>query len=301
MLAFRIMNSKARYASLLFVFGWVFATGLFAQSPKVDFPQASPTATLKQHIGLTDIEITYSRPSVKGRKIYGGLVPYGEVWRTGANASTKISFSTPVKLNGHEVPAGKYSLFTIPGEDEWTIIISKNTNSFGAFGYKPDEDLLRFKIAPKKLTDTSIETFVIEFNHIRDDSAVLNLVWEKTIVPINLEFDVVSKVVPQIDAAMASTNKPQAQFYFQAATFYFNHDLDMKKALAWLDTGLADKPKIAYELLNLKAKILAKQGDKDGAIAVAKESSELAIKAEGPSSSWAKMNQDLISSLQAKP
>jgi hypothetical protein len=125
------MNSKARYASLLFVFGSVFATTLLAQAPKVDFPQASPTATLKQHIGLTDIEITYSRPSVKGRKIYGGLVPYGEVWRTGANASTKISFSTPVKLNGNEIPAGKYSLFTIPGEDEWTIIISKDTNSFG--------------------------------------------------------------------------------------------------------------------------------------------------------------------------
>ena len=295
------MNSKARYASLLVVFGSVLTTTLFAQTPKVDFPQASPTATLKQHVGLTDIEITYSRPSIKGRKIYGGLVPYGEVWRTGANASTKISFSTPVKLNGHEVPAGKYSLFTIPGEDEWTIIISKNTNSFGAFGYKPDEDLVRFKTTPKKLTDTSIETFAIEFNHIRDESAVINLVWEKTVVPINLELDVVGKVVSQIDAAMASTNKPQAQFCFQAATFYFNHDLDQKKALAWLNTGLADKPRIAYELLNLKAKILAKQGDKEGALAAAKESSELAIKAEGANSSWVKLNNDVIASLQTKP
>ncbi len=99
---------------------------------------------------------------------------------------------------------------------------------------------------------------------------------------------------------MASTDKKQPQFYFQAATFYFNHDLDLKKALAWLDTGLADKPRIAYELLNLKAKILAKQGDKPGAIAAAKESSELAVKAEGPSSSFVKMNQDLISSLSSK-
>jgi hypothetical protein len=295
------MNSKARYASLLFVFGWVSATGLFAQAPKVDFPAASPTATLKQHIGLTDIEITYSRPSVKGRVIYGGIVPYGEVWRTGANASTKISFSTPVKLNGNAIPAGKYALFTIPGEAEWTIIISKNTNGFGAFGYKPDEDLVRFKVTPVTLADTSVETFAIEFNHIRDETALLELVWEKTVVPIKLEVDVVSKVVPQIDAAMASKDKQQPQFYFQAATFYFNHDLDLKKALAWLDTGLADKPRIAYELLNLKAKILAKQGDKDGAIAAAKESSELAIKAEGPSSSFVRMNQDLISSLQTKP
>ena len=241
------MNSKARYASLLFVFGWVSATGLFAQAPKVDFPAASPTATLKQHIGLTDIEITYSRPSVKGRVIYGGIVPYGEVWRTGANASTKISFSTPVKLNGNAIPAGKYALFTIPGEAEWTIIISKNTNGFGAFGYKPDEDLVRFKVTPVTLADTSVETFAIEFNHIRDETALLELVWEKTVVPIKLEVDVVSKVVPQIDAAMASKDKQQPQFYFQAATFYFNHDLDLKKALAWLDTGLADKPRIARQ------------------------------------------------------
>jgi hypothetical protein len=206
-----------------------------------------------------------------------------------------------VKLNGNAIPAGKYALFTIPGEAEWTIIISKNTNGFGAFGYKPDEDLVRFKVTPVTLADTSVETFAIEFNHIRDETALLELVWEKTVVPIKLEVDVVSKVVPQIDAAMASKDKQQPQFYFQAATFYFNHDLDLKKALAWLDTGLADKPRIAYELLNLKAKILAKQGDKDGAIAAAKESSELAIKAEGPSSSFVRMNQDLISSLQTKP
>ncbi len=294
------MNSQARYAFVLVVFGSVFATALFAQTPRVDFPQASPTATLKQHIGLTDIEINYSRPSMKGRVIFGGLVPYGEVWRTGANSSTKISFSTPVKLNGNTIPAGKYALFTIPGETEWTIILSKNTNGFGAFGYKPDEDLVRFKVTPVTLADTKIETFVIEFNHIRDESALLELVWEKTVVPIKLEVDVLSKVLPQIDAAMASTNKPQAQFYFQAATFYFNHDLDMKKALAWLDTGLADKPRIAYELLNLKAKILAKQGDKDGAIAAAKQSNELAIKAEGANSSWVHLNNDLIASLQPK-
>jgi hypothetical protein len=161
--------------------------------------------------------------------------------------------------------------------------------------------VVRFKTPSKKLTDISIDTFVIEFNHIQDESVVLELAWEKTVVPINLTVDVVSKVVAQIDAAMASTDKKQAQFYFQAATFYFNHDLDQKKALAWLDTGLADKPKIAYELLNLKAKILAKQGDKDGALAAAKESSDLAIKAEGANSSWVKLNNDVIASLQTKP
>jgi hypothetical protein len=230
-LAFQIMNATTRCLFPVFVFGWVFVTGLYAQTPKVDFPAASPTATLKQHIGLTDIEITYSRPSVKGRAIYGGIVPYDQVWRTGANASTKISFSTPVKLNGNEVPAGKYALFTIPGEKEWTVIISKDTNGFGAFNYKTENDLVRFKATPVKLAETSIETFAIEFNHIRDESALLELVWEKTVVPIKLEVEVVSKVVPQVEAAMASPDKKQPQFYYQAATFYFNHDLDLKKAL----------------------------------------------------------------------
>jgi hypothetical protein len=290
------MNATTRCLFPVFVFGWVFVTGLYAQTPKVDFPAASPTATLKQHIGLTDIEITYSRPSVKGRVIYGGIVPFNAVWRTGANASTKISFSTAVKLNGNEIPAGKYALFTIPGEKEWTVIISKDANGFGAFNYKPENDLVRFKATPVKLADTSIETFAIEFNHIRDETALLELVWEKTVVPIKLEVEVVSKVVPQVEAAMASPDKKQPQFYFQAATFYFNHDLDLKKALAWLDAGLADKPRIAYELLYLKAKILAKQGDKEGAIAAAKQSGELAIQAEGSASSFVKMNQDLIAS-----
>lgn len=290
------MNPTIHYFSLVFAFGSVFTTGLLAQTPRVDFPAASPTATLKQHIGLTDIEIVYSRPGVKGRVIYGGLVPYNVVWRTGANASTKISFTTPLKLNGTEVPAGRYALYTIPGEQEWTVIISKDTNSFGAFGYKQENDLARFKATPVKLAE-AVETFTMDFNDIRDESATLNLIWEKTRVPIKLEFDVVSKVVPQIEAAMVSTNKQQAGFYYQSAMFYFNHDLDLKKALAWLDTGLADKPRIAYELLNLKARILAKQGDKEGAIAAAKQSSELAVQAEGPSSSFVKMNQDLISSL----
>ena len=290
------MNSNSRCLSFLLAFTLALATELFAQAPKVDFPSASPTCTLKQHVGLTDIEIVYSRPSMKGRTIYGGLVPYNAVWRTGANASTKISFSTPVKLNGNDIPAGKYALYTIPGEEQWTIILSKDTAG-NIFSYNATNDFVRFKVTPVQLADTSIETFVIEFNHIRDESATINLAWEKTVVPIKLELNVASKVVPQIEAAMASPDKKDAGFYYQSAMFYFNHDLDLKKALAWLDTGLADKPRIAYELLNLKARILAKQGDKDGAIAAAKESTELALKAEGPSSSFARMNQDLISSL----
>jgi hypothetical protein len=280
----------------VFAGGLVFASRLSAQTPGVNFPAASPACTLKQRVGLTDIEIVYSRPGVKNRAIFGGIVPYGQVWRTGANQATKVTFSTPVKLEGTDIPAGTYALFTIPGEKEWTIIINKGATQWGAFQYNEKDDVARFKVTPVMPAET-IETFTIEFNRIRDESAVLNLVWEKTVVPIHLDVDVTSKLVPQIEAAMASPDKKQAGLYFQAATFYYNHDLDLKKALDWVNAGLADNPRIAYEMLHLKAQILAKQGDKAGAIAAAKQSSELAIKAEGPGSSFVKMNDDLISSL----
>jgi len=292
------MNPRMLRSLVVAMSGLALVSGLQAQTPRIDFPAASPACTLKQRVGLTDIEIVYSRPGVKNRTIFGGIVPYGQVWRTGANASTKITFSTPVKLNGNDIPAGTYALFTIPGETEWTIIINKNAAQFGAFQYNQKDDLVRFKVKPVTLAETTIETFTIEFNHIRDESAVLDLVWEKTVVPIHLEVDVTGKLVPQIEAAMAAPDKKSDGFYFQAATFYYNHDLDLKKALDWVNAGLADNPRIAYELLHLKAQILAKQGDKAGAIAAAKQSSELAIKAEGSGSSFVKMNQDLISSLQ---
>ncbi len=292
------MNAKSLLFSLVCVSGLVLPLGLFAQAPKVDFPAASPACTLKQRVGLTDFEIVYSRPGVKNRTVFGGIVPYGQVWRTGANQATKITFNTPVKFNGTEVPAGTYGLFTIPGQDEWTIILNKNSTQWGAYQYDAKDDVLRFKVEPVTLSETMIETFCIEFNRVKDESAVLTLVWDKTVVPIRLEVDVASKVVPQIEAAMASPDKKDAGLYFQAATFYYNHGLDLKKALAWVNAGLEGQPRIAFELFHLKAQILAKEGDKDGAIAAAKQSSELAIKAEGAGSSFVKMNDDLISSLK---
>jgi len=291
------MNSKTLLFALIFALGPVFASRLSAQTPTVNFPAASPACTLKQRVGLTDIDVVYSRPGVKDRIIFGGIVPYGQVWRTGANQATKLTFSTPVKLEGVDIPAGTYALFTIPGEKEWTVIISKNAAQWGSFQYNEKDDVTRFKVTPVTLAE-SIETFTIEFNHIRDESAVLNLVWDKTVVPIHLAVEVTSQVVPQIEAAMAAPGKKSDGLYFQAATFYYNHDLDQKKALDWVNAGLADNPRIAYEMLHLKAQILAKQGDKAGAIAAAKQSSELAVKAEGPGSSFVKMNQDLIASQQ---
>jgi hypothetical protein len=285
------MNSKILLSSLVWASGLVFTCGLLAQTPKVDFPAASPACTLKQHVGLTDIEIVYSRPGVKGRPIFDGLVPYGQVWRTGANNATKITFSTPVKLNGAEIPAGTYALFTIPGETEWTIIINKGAAQWGAFQYNETNDLVRVKATPVKLSQ-SIETFTIEFTDIRDESATLNLLWEKTLVPVKIEIELTGKLVPQIEAVMSAAEgrKP----YYQAALFYYDHGQDLQKASKWVDAAIAERE--AYYIVNLKARILAKLGDKEGAIAAAKRSTELAIKAKD--TGYVKLNDDLISSLK---
>jgi Protein of unknown function (DUF2911) len=291
------MNQKTLLLALVVAGGLAFSFHLSAQSPRVNFPAASPSCTLKQHVGLTDIDIVYSRPGIKGRTVFGGIVPYETVWRTGANQATRITFSTPVKLEGNDIPAGTYSLFTIPDTNEWTIIINKNANQFGAFQYNSNDDLVRFTVTPRTMDDTTLETFMIEFTQIRDDSAVLMLVWDKTIVPIQLQVDLVSKLQPQIETAMAAPGKKSDSFYFQSAQFYYDHDLDLNKAVDWINAGLADKPMIAFEMLHLKAQILAKQGDKAGAIAAAKQSTDLAIKAEGPDNSFVWMNQQLISSL----
>ena len=284
------MNSKALRSFIVLALGLVFTSGLFAQTPKVEFPAASPTCTIKQRFALTDVEIVYSRPGVKGRTIFGGLVPYDKVWRTGANNATKITFSTPVKINGAEIPAGTYALFTIPGENEWTIIISKNVTQ-SALQYDEKADVVRVKATPVKLAET-IETFTIEFNNITDESAVLNLVWEKTIVPIKFEVELAGKLMPQIEAVMASDEKNKP--YYQAAMFYYDHGQDLQKARKWVDAAIAARE--AHYIVHLKAKILAKLGDKEGAIAAAKRSIELAIKAND--TGYVKMNEDLISSLK---
>lgn len=267
------------------------ALDLFAQTPKVDFPAPSPACTLKQRIGLTDVEIVYSRPGVKDRPIFGGLVPYGEVWRTGANSATKISFSTPVKLNATDIPAGTYGLFTIPGEKEWTIIINKGAEQWGAYKYDEKADVVRFKATPIQIS-RPIETFTIEFNLIRDDSAMLNIVWDKTLVPIKFEVDLVPRLVSQIEAAMSASGDKKP--YYQAASFYYDHGQDLQKALKWVNAALAERE--VHYVMHLKAKILARLGQKDEAIAAAKRSKELAIAAKD--NGFIKLNDDLIASLQ---
>lgn len=273
------------------------ASALSAQSPasKLEFPAASPPATLKQRVGVTDFEISYSRPSMKGRRIFGGLVPYGQVWRTGANQATKISFTTPVKLNGTEVPAGSYELFTIPGEDTWTVIVHQALSQWGAYSYDAKNDVARIEVKPVALA-APVETFAIGFADLRDESATLYLAWEKTRVPVKVEVDAVKSLVPRIEAVMASDAEQKP--YAQAALFYLQHDLNLDQAATWMDAAIAANPE-AFYLVHYKARILAKKGDKAGAIAAAQKSLEAARKAQGGiREEYVRLNEELLSSLQ---
>jgi len=266
------------------------------QPPKIEFPAASPSSTVKQRVGLTDIEVNYSRPSVKGRLVFGGLAPYGQVWRTGANSATKIIFNTAVKLNGTDIPAGTYELFTIPGPQEWTVIIHKNVSEWGAYSYDQKDDVVRVIAKPVALTDP-VETFTIDMNDLRDDSATLNLIWEKTRVPVKIEVDVTSKLTPQIEAVMAGEGDGKKP-YAQAALYYLDHNLDLKKAAAWMDAAIAAQPDGFYYMYH-KARILAKLGDKEGAISMAKKSIEVATKAGGPAKDeYVRLNETLLATLK---
>ncbi|HEY8995965.1 MAG TPA: DUF2911 domain-containing protein, partial [Lacunisphaera sp.] len=197
--------------------GLCLATGLLAQAPKINFPVASPAGTVIQRVGLTDIQINYNRPGAKGRKVFGGLVPYDHIWRTGANTATKISFSTPVKLNGTAIPAGTYELFTIPGATEWTVIIHKNMSQWGAYSYDEKNDVARVKAIAVPLHD-HVESLEIYLNDLRDESATLNIAWEKVRVPVTLTVDVKSTLVPQIEAVMAAGGDKLP--YASAAMYY---------------------------------------------------------------------------------
>ncbi|HWL16130.1 MAG TPA: DUF2911 domain-containing protein [Opitutus sp.] len=275
---------------------FAFAAGLQAQATnKIEFPAPSPTASLKQRVGLTDISIDYSRPGVKGRQIFGGLIPYGEVWRTGANAASKISFSTPVKLNGTEIPAGTYELFSIPAKDKWTVILAKDSSDWGAYSYDPKNDVARIAAQPRTAPEL-VETFTIGLGDLRDESATLYLAWENTYVPLKLEVDVAAKLVPQIKAAMASDSAEKP--YFQAALFYFEHQIDLNQAAEWMDAASQAQPQ-AFWVFYHKARLLAALGRKADAIAAAQRSIEIAKKAGGAvQEEYIRLNENLIARLR---
>jgi len=287
---------KNHIAPLLAVGTFLFASSLLAQdAKKIEFPQASSAASVKERVGVTDVSVEYSRPNARERKIFGGLVPYGQVWRTGANAATKITFSTDVKLGGTAVPAGSYALFTIPGEAEWTVILSKVTEEWGSYAYDPKDDQARVKVKPVAMAEP-LETMTIGVQDIRSGKANLVIAWEKTKVPVPIDTDLVAKIKPQIEAAMAGGGDKKP--YFAAAMFYYENDLDMKLAKEWIEAAAKKQPDavwIAYR----KGLILKKAGDKEGALAAAQQARELASKADGElKAEYTRLSENLIASLK---
>ena len=291
------MKSPLFRSAFVSVAALAFAGGLCAQAPAPELvlPDASPAATVKQRVGITDFEIVYSRPALRGRSAFGGLAPYGSVWRTGANNATRLTVSTDIKVQGAVLAAGTYELFSIPGKDEWTVIFQKPAKQWGSYKYDKANDVLRVTAKPAALA-TPVESFTIELGDLRDDSATLALAWEKTRVPLKVQIDTAGLLVPKIEAFMAGTaaKKP----YVPAAMFYLDNNLDLKKALAWMDAAIAENPK-AFYFVYRKAKILAKMGDKAGALAAAQASLAGAAQAAGEiKDEYTRLNNDLIASLK---
>jgi hypothetical protein len=258
--------------------------GLTAQELKM--PQASTAQTITQAFGLGSITINYSRPNTKGRKIFGGLEPYGSVWRTGANSATTITTTEAIQLEGKDLPAGTYGIFTIPGANEWTVIINKGAKQWGAYEYKAEEDLFRIAIKPIKLKD-KIETFSIQLAHVYPTKAKLQLMWENTAININLTTDIDSKIMAGIEEAMKGDKKP----YFAAAQYYFENGKDLSKALEWASAAEASDPKAPYYKL-WKGRIQLKMGDKKAASITASEGIKVAEEAKN--AEYVRLNSELL-------
>ncbi|WP_316793981.1 DUF2911 domain-containing protein [Pedobacter frigoris] len=256
------------------------------QAQGLSMPQASTSQTITQSFGLGKMTLNYSRPNVKGRQVFGALAPYGEVWRTGANSATIITFSEDVKIEGQNLPAGEYGLFTIPGKTEWIIIFNKGSKQWGSYTYKESDDALRVKIKPTVLKD-KVETFTIQLANVYPTSAQLQLLWDKTGININLGTEVDSKVMASIDQAMQGEKKP----YFQAAQYYYENGKDINKAMEWMNK--ADEGNTTAPWVKLwKGRVQLKMGDKKGAAATAEQG--LKIATEINNAEYIRLNTALI-------
>lgn len=239
-----------------------------AQGLKI--PQPSSGQTITQDFGLGKITLIYSRPNVKDRKIFGGMEPMDKVWRTGANAATRIKFTDDVKIEGKDLPAGEYGLFSIPGKSEWTIIFNKTANQWGAYEYKESDDVLRVKVKTTALKD-KVETLTMQFANVTETSAQLNLMWEKSAFSVNISTSIDEKVMANIAEAMKGEKKP----YFAAAQYYLQNGKDLKTALEWMSEAEKSDMKAPW-FKYWKGRIQLKMGDKAGALATAQAGIDLA-------------------------
>ena len=270
----------------------------FIVEAQVKTPQASPEATVEQIVGLTKVEVNYHRPSIKGRVVFGELVPFGKVWRTGANENTIISFSEDVLIDGKTLSKGKYSLYTLPKADNWEVIFYKTIDNWGTPDTFDEANVALRANAKPMVTDRRLETFSISFGNVDLDSATLELAWEKTYV--NLKFEVPTKkaVTANIEKVLAG---PTAGDFFSAGQYYFQSNSDLNKSLELVNKGIAmTKPgeDVPFWYLRQKSLIQAKLNDKKGAIESAKLSLVGATKAKN--NDYIKMNNDSIAEWSKK-
>jgi hypothetical protein len=252
-------------------------------------PAPSPSQTVKQDFALSTIELSYSRPGIKGRKLYVDLAPAGKVWRTGANNATTLTFGDEVTIGGVKVPAGKYGLLSIPDRKSWILIISKQTNVTSPAAYKAEMDVVRIPVAVNK-TKTMTETFTIQFANVKPESCELQLLWDKSLVSLPITADIDTRIMADIDKAMKAEKPP----YFQAAMYYMENGKDLNQALDWFNKAVEVQPD-AFWVQHQWANCLAKLGKKEEAMAAAKRSRELAEKAQN--ADYVKLNDDLLKKL----
>lgn len=280
--------------NLLLVCGLVAAS--FSLQAQIKTPAPSPVCKMNQEVGLIKVDIEYSRPSARGRKVFGDVVQFGEMWRTGANASTKVTFSDEVIVgNDQKLPGKQYALYTIPGATEWTIIFYKETKFWGIPGedYKDEDVAAKFTVPVKSLKDP-VETFTMNLDNVRNSSADIVLTWENTKIVIPFRIDTDTKVMADIKTQMEG---PSASTYYQAARYYFEEKKDMKQALDWVTKSL-EKGGDKFWILQLKAKIQGELGKYSDAIATAQKSSELATKENN--TDYPRANDKLIAEWKKK-
>jgi len=272
-----------------------------AAEAQIQTPGASPAASVSTVVGLTDVKVNYSRPKMKGRKIFGEgkdfLVPFGEMWRTGANNGTVVSFSDDVKVGGKDVKKGEYLVLTIPGATEWTVILYSDVAMGGnTANYKQEKDAARVTVKSSKLTER-VEAFTVNISDISDDNTKANiqLAWENTAVNVGVTVDYDTKVMKSIEAG----TRVSPGNYIAAANYYFDNGKDLNKALEWITVGINTGNKEAFWNIHTKAKIQNALGDKKGAIETAQQSMDIAKKADSDFG-YIKINEEFIAKVSAE-
>jgi len=263
---------------------------------KITTPQPSPLGMVSQRVGLTDVAIEYSRPGVKGRTIFGDLVAFGKTWRTGANSNTKVTFSSDVTIDGQTLKAGSYGLYSVPNKDSWEVMFYTESDKNGVPGDWDDSKIAAKTTVNVQALPMNVETFTISINDVTSTSAVLGILWEKTYVAVTFEVPTDEMVSATIDAVMAAT--PKAGDYYNAAIYYNQQDIDIKRANEWMEKAMSLTEKPAFWQLRQQSLIYAKMGDSEKAIAVAEKSLELSK--EAGNEAYIKMNTESLSEWRAK-